>query len=87
MLTSGRQTPGDDEQALVKIKEMLLGVGALPFIVAIGNDHDFPALTKAVENPKDIFKVPSFQDLLSQVQSTAAGVTSRTSKCRFLDSY
>lgn len=80
LLTAGRQTPGDDEEPLDKVKKRLLDVGALPFIVAIGTDHDIPTLTTAVEDPKDIFKVPSFDDLLSQVSSTATGVANRTSK-------
>lgn len=80
LLTAGRQTPGDDEKPLDKVKKRLLDVGALPFIVAIGTDHDIPTLTTAVEDPKDIFKVPSFDDLLSQVSSTATGVANRTSK-------
>jgi len=61
---------------------MLLGVGALPFIVAIGDDHDFSTLTTAVEDPNDVIKVPSFQDLLSHVPSTASRAASRTSKHR-----
>lgn len=80
LLTAGNQTVGDDEEPLDKIKKMLLDVGALPFIVAIGEDHDIPTLTTAVEDPKDIFEVPSFDDLLSQVSSTAAVVANRTSK-------
>lgn len=80
MLTGGRQTPGVDEQPLDKIKQRLLEVGALPFIVAIGDDHDFDTLTTAVEDPEDIFKIPSYEELLSEVQSTAAGVARRTSK-------
>ena len=80
MLTGGRHTPSDDKQALDKVKKRLLEAGALPFIVALGNDHDFPRLITAVDDQKDIFKVSSFEDLLAQVKSTAAGVASRTSK-------
>ena len=80
MLTGGRQTPGVDEQPLDKIKQRLLEVGALPFIVAIGDDHDFDTLTTAVEDPQDIFKIPSYEELLSEVRSTAAVVARRTSK-------
>lgn len=78
LLTAGRQTPGDDEEPLDKVKKMLLGVGALPFIVAIGTDHDIPTLTTAVEDPKDMFKVQSFDVLLSQVFSIASVVANRT---------
>ena len=80
MLTGGRQTPGFDEEPLDKIKQRLLDVGALPFIVAIGDDHDFETLTTVVENPEDIIKIPSFEKLLSEVGSTAAEVARRTSK-------
>ena len=84
LLTTGRQTPGGDEEPIEKVKKMLLGVGALPFIVAIGTDHDIPALTKAVEDPKDMFKVQSFDVLLSQASSVAAAVANRTSKKMYL---
>ena len=80
LLTAGRQTQGDDEESLDTVKKMLLGVGALPFIVAIGTDHDIPTLTTAVEDPKDILKVQSFDVLLSQVSSIASIVANRTSK-------
>lgn len=80
LLTTGRQTPGDDEEPLDKVKKMLLDVGALPFIVAIGTDHDIPTLTTAVEDPKDMFKVQSFEVLLSQVSSIATVVANRTSE-------
>ena len=79
LLTTGRQTPSDDEEPLDKVKKMLLGVGALPFIVAIGTDHNIPTLTKAVEDPKDMFQVQSIDVLLSQVSSIAAVVANRTS--------
>lgn len=80
LLTAGRQTPGDDEEPLDKVKKILLDVGALPFIVAIGTDHDIPTLTTAVEDTKDMFKVQSFDVLLSEVSSIASVVASRTSK-------
>lgn len=78
MLTGGTST--DNQQALVDVKMKLREAGALPFIIAVGSGHDFSKLTATVNDPKDIFKAPSFQELLFQVKSTAEGVASRKSK-------
>lgn len=78
LITAGRQTPGEDEQPLDKFKRLLLNVGALPFIVAVGKDHDNPTLATAVEDSEDIIRVPSFVELLSYVSSTSARVANRT---------
>lgn len=78
MLTGGTST--DDRQALEDVKMKLREAGALPFIIAVGSGHDFSKLTATVNDPKDIFKVPSFQELLFHVKSTAEVVVSRKSK-------
>ena len=80
MFTAGRQTPSDDEQTLGEIKKMLLEAGALPFIFAVGKDHDFSSLTTAVEYPQDLFKIPAFDDLLPQLQAAAKKMAIRTSR-------
>lgn len=78
MLTGGTST--DDQQALEGVKMKLREAGALPLIIAVGSGHDFSKLSATVNDPKDIFKVPSFQELLFQVKSTAEEVVSRKSK-------
>ena len=77
LITGGRQSSDEDEEPLEKFKKLLLDVGALPFIVAIGKDHDNQTLRAVVEDPGDIFRVPTFIELSSSVSSTAARVANR----------
>lgn len=77
LITGGRQSSDEDEEPLEKFKKLLLDVRALPFIVAIGKDHDNQTLRAVVEDPGDIFRVPTFIELSSSVSSTAARVANR----------
>ena len=82
LLTAGRDSAGAQE--LEQAVKPLQAQGAKVFIVAIGNDPDIPALTRAVEKNDDLFKVTGFSQLPDNLVPTANHVVKRAGKkiCR-----
>ena len=78
LLTAGRDSPGGEE--LEQAVKSLKGQGAKVFVVAIGNQPDIPALTRAVEKNEDVIKVPDFNQLPDRAVPAAKYMVPRAGK-------
>ena len=80
LLTAGRDVRGGE--VLKEAVKPLQRDGVKVFIVAIGDQPDIPALTGAVEQPEDVFRVPGFKQLPDHGVPAGNHVASRAGKER-----
>jgi hypothetical protein len=71
LLTAGQQARVTDSKALDLATKPLRDAGAQTFVISIGNDPKENELRKIVVDPKDIFKVGSFDVLYPRAYPVA----------------
>lgn len=80
LITAGKQFPPNTSVLLKNAVRPLRDLGTQTFVVAIGGDPDKRELDNVVEDPRNVFNVSSFGDLLRTAAEIARPVTDRSSK-------
>ena len=80
LITAGKQSPPNTSVLLKNAARPLRGLGAQTFVVAIGNDPEKREIDTVVEDPRNVFNVSSFVDLLPKASEIARPVANRSSK-------
>lgn len=80
LITAGKQFPPNTSVLLKNAVRPLRDLRTQTFVVAIGGDPDKRELDNVVEDPRNVFNVSSFGDLLRTAAEIARPVTDRSSK-------
>ena len=80
LITAGKQFPPNTSVLLKNSVRPLRDLRTQTFVVAIGGDPDKRELDNVVEDPRNVFNVSSFGDLLRTAAEIARPVTDRSSK-------
>ena len=84
LLTAGEQSPTNKQDPLSNVVKPLRDLRVQTFVVSIGSDPDKQELFSVVEDPRDIFEVPSFEALLPETRQITKSIAGRSRKLVYL---
>lgn len=81
LLTAGRTSPEVTARALQGSAKSLRNIGAKTYVIAIGKEPDKTKLLPTVQDPKDIFRIQTYDLLPVELPTTARQISDRTGQC------